>query len=578
MNTATPSAAASRVPEALLAAIAATIVVTTVILACGGGDAVGGRPISLSPDALFHYALAKTVLTDGWSWHASRLGAPFGCDLVAFGLDLPLESVLMKVMSLTTADAVALLNRTWVVLCGFAAVNAYMAFRLLDLPRGVALVCGCLFATTPYVFLRSVEHFNLHVAFVPLPVAAAVLVVTGGLRDLGRHAWLGVWGGCLIAGLGFIYYPFFLALLFGHAIAIAWLTGRSAGIPRGAACLAALVVGGAINLAPVAFTWAVAGKPAELAYRTPQDADLFALRIRDLILPSEFTPIPGLRSIGRKVAKTAWPLPTESRIAKIGTVPAVGFVICLWVLVGLVPPGASRHAAAVRAAAALTLVLVMLGTLGGFGSIFNLFVTTAIRCYNRVAPLLAFLALIPVGSILEAACRSRPGPRAVALLAAVLAFGLVEQNAAEPIRVAAAENRTERDRVEAFVREAERDTSGTAAVLMLPATAFPVDHGCGDLPAYDHAKASLFSSRLRWSWPVFGSRQRALRDALAAAGTSGLVPAAREAGFTHAWLDRRGTDADDLEDALEAGGAQLARSDDRYRFYRLPAVEADDAR
>ena len=576
----TPStpAAIPRLPEPVLAALAAAIVVATIVLACGGGDMLGGRPISLSPDAVYHYAIAKTVLVDGWSWHASRLGAPFGCDLVAFGLNLPLESAVMRLVSLTTGDPVALLNRTWVIFCGLAAVNAYAGFRLLDLPRAVALVCACLFATTPYVFFRSVEHFNLHCAFLPVPVAAAVLTVTGGLRDLGPRTWLGVCGGCLLLGLGFIYYSCFLAVLFIHALAIAWLTGRTAGIARGTACLAAVVAGAAVNLAPVAVSWATAGKPAELAYRTPQDADLFALRIRDLILPSEFTPVPGLRAIGRKVAKTAWPLPTESRIAKIGTVAAVGFVICLWVLVGLAPPGERRHAAAVRAAAVLTLVLVMVGTLGGFGSIFNLFVSPVIRCYNRVAPALAFLALIPVGSLLDAACRGRAAARATALLAAVLGFGLVEQNTAEPLRAAAAAHRAERDRVEAFVRDVERDTTPADTVLMLPATAFPVDHGCGDLPAYDHAKAYLFSGRLRWSWPVFGSRQRALLESLGPGTAPGFVAHARAAGFTHAWLDGRGTGAADLQAALEAGGAELAQADDRYRFYRLAASGADDGR
>lgn len=573
MRIRSPVAESESPPDLLLAAAASAVVMTMIVLACGGGDVLTGRPVSFSPDAVMHYALAKTVIDDGWTWHAPRLAAPFGCDLLAFGLDLPLESALLRLGALTTGDCIALLNRTWLVLGGIAAAGGYAAFRLLGFSGTVAFVCGCLSAATPHVYLRSVAHFNLHAAFLPVPVAAAVLVLADGLGSVGRRGWLGVRLACFVAGLGFVYYSFFLAVTFAHALAIAWLTGRRGSLRRGLTCLGLLLVGAALNVAPVAVDWAVRGKPAELAYRTPQDADIFSLRIRDLILPSEHTPIPGLKWLGRRVAEVPWPLPTESRFAKLGTLGALGFVVCLWVLAGVRPPGDPRHARVVRAAATLVLVLVMVGVMGGFGSIFNLFVTPTIRCYNRVMPLLAVLALVPCASILHVVS-GRSGSRfaAAAVSAGVLLFGLVEQNTAAPIRTAAARLGAERADLERFVQAVERDAPAGAAVLMLPATAFPVDHGCGRMPAYDHARAYLFSRRLRWSWPVFGPRQRALLESLGPVAEAGFVGRVRAAGFAYAWLDRYGADAEAAETALEAGGCELVHADagGRYRCYALP--------
>jgi phosphoglycerol transferase len=566
------SSLAARCPESLLAAVAAVLAAATVMFACGGPDVLTGRPIQFECDAVFHYTLAQAVLDDGWTWYAHRLAAPFGCDLLSFGLDLPVESLLLRLLAFTTDDCIALLNRAWIVLCGVAAAGGYAAFRLLGLPRSAALVCGCLFATTPYIYFRSVSHFNVHVAFVPLPTAAAVLVLTDGLRGLRRGAWRLLVGGCFLVGIGFIYYSFFSCVLLAHSLAIAWLTGRTGSLVRGLVCLVVVGCGTALNLAPVAIDWATYGKPAELTDRQPQHADLLGLRIRELIMPSEFTPVPGLREIGAKVSRVPWPPAGERNFAKLGTIGAIGFVICLWVLAGVRPPGDPRHAAAVRAAATCTLMLVMIGVVGGFGSIFNVFVTPAIRCYNRVMPQLAILALVPCGSLLHAAAgRCGGGIVSAALPAAVLAFGLIEQNSAWFIRHQAPGHLAERANLESFVRMIEGDARPGAAVLMLPATPFPNDGGHGTMRPYDHAKAYLFSRHLRWSWPVFGSRQRSLMESLGPVGGPEFIDRVRAAGFSYAWIDRRAENAAANEAGVTAGGGRLHHVDDsgRYGFYVL---------
>lgn len=566
---------AVRPVDLTLAALAACIAAVTIVMACGGVEVLTGRPVQFYGDSVFHYALARMVIDGGWTWHTARLGAPGGCDFLSFGLDMPLESALLWLLSFTTDDCVSLLNRTWILLCGLGAANAYAAFRLVGLSRPVSLACGCLYAATPYAYYRSVSHFNVHVAFVPLPTAAAVLVLSDRLRGLSATAWIGTLVGCLLVGLGFIYYSFFTALLLVHVLMVAWLTGRRGSIARGVCCLLAVICGASLNLAPVAIDWARDGKPAELSDRLPQHADMFGLRIRDLVVPSSMTPVPGLRQVGAQNDRVAWPNNGESRFAKFGILGAIGFVISLWVLVGVRPPGAASHDDVVRAAATSTFVLVMVGTVGGFGSVFNTYVSPTIRCYNRVFPLLEVLALIPLGSLVETASARLPGRilSAVPPLA-VLAFGMVEQNTAWFIRHEAGGYREERARLEEFVRTVEADARPGAAVYMIPATPFPHDGGHGTMRPYDHLKAYLFSQHLRWSWPVFGARQRALVTSLGPVGDPGFVPRLREEGFEYAWIDRHGADATGNEEAIVAGGARLVHADATGRFGFYSLVEA----
>jgi len=567
-----PACKAFRPVDLTLALVAACIAAATVVMACGGVEVLTGRPVQFYGDSVFHYALARMVLDGGWTWHTPRLGAPGGCDFLSFGLDMPVESALVWLLSWTTDDCIALLNRTWILLCGLAAANAYAAFRLLGLSRSVSLACGCLYAATPYVYFRSVSHFNVHVAFVPLPTAAAVLVLSDRLRTLSVGAWGGVLGACLLVGLGFIYYSFFTSLLLVHAILIAWLTGRRGSIARGVACLLVIVGGASINLAPVAIDWARNGKPAELSDRLPQHADMFGLRVRDLVVPSAFTPVPGLRELGARNERVAWPNNGESRFAKFGVLGAIGFVISLWVLAGVRPPGHSRHEDIVRAAATGTLVLVLVGTVGGFGSMFNTYVSPTIRCYNRVFPLLSVLALVTLGSLVESVADRLPNRLLRgAMPLALLVFGMVEQNAAWFIRHEARGYREERGRLEEFVRTVEADARPGAAVYMLPATPFPHDGGHGTMRPYDHLKAFLFSRRLRWSWPVFGTRQREFVASLGPVDGPEFVMRLREAGFDYAWIDRHGADAAGNEEAVVAGGARLVHTDGsgRFGFYSL---------
>ena len=573
------ASAARRMPADFALAIAAAAVgIAATIWACGGPDMLTGRPLKFKGDAVFHYTLAKTAIDDPWTWHAGRLGAPYGSSLAAFGVVLPVETVLLKVVSLTTHDAVSLLNRTWVLLVGLAATNAYAAARMLGLPRIAAFACGCLFAAAPSVCLRNVTHFNLHPAFVPIPVALATLVVSGGIQRLGPATFV---AGCIAsvaAGLGYVYWPFFHAILFVAALALAALTGRREALPRGAVCLSAIVAAASLNLAPTLASWAQEGRPATLDYKQPEEADVFALKIRDMIMPASTSLIPALAAVGRHIEQVGWPLPSESSHAKLGLVAAVGFLLSLAVLAGCRPPVDEGLTSVVRAAASLVLVLVTVAMTGGFGSLFNAFVAPQFRCYNRVSIMIGFLGL--VGST---ACISRllsrtgwrPWPCRL-VWAALLACGIVEQNSGATIRARSDETQRQRHAVESFVRTTEAKLPPDAAIMMLPITPFPLDPGRGRMLNFDHAKPYLFSSRLRWSWPTFGPRHEQLAVALGGPDEAGFVSRIRGSGFDFIWVDRAAP-ADEiapLETAITTAGGRLLLEDPagRYRVYAIGDV------
>jgi phosphoglycerol transferase len=337
---------------------------------------------------------------------------------------------------------------------------------------------------------------------------------------------------------------------------------------------------GAVNLAPTVIAWANDGRPASLDYKQPEEADTFGLRIRDLVMPSSASRIPPLAALGRRLEGVAWPLRGESRHAKLGLAAAVGFVIAIAALVGWRPPVDDRGRAALNAAGCLIIAILIVAVPGGLGSIFNTFVTPQFRCYNRMVPLISFLCLLALGTWLSATLARMPRTAAVAAWLGVLACGLFEQDVAASIRSRAAETSLERRSLAEFVAAVEEALPDGTGVWMLPVMAFPVDTGSGTMREFDHAKPILFSKRVRWSWPPFGSRQERLSAEIGDGTTTASVKRGRDAGYDAVWLDGAG-DASVVTaagDAIIAAGGRLVREspDGRYRVYELANGRTDE--
>jgi len=557
--------------------LAFVISCATALIYLGGFDLLNGRPIVFSGDASFHYMYAKVALQNVWSWQSDYLGAPLGFQLTAFGVNLTPETAIMKVLQLTTDDPVSLLNRTWIVCIGLTAVNGYVALRLLRLPWLVSVVCGVLFALVPYVFFRHVGHFNLNFTFIAIPTAAAILITSGEIDRIGPRVFWGVLSCCALPGLAYIYYPFFVAFLFLTGLTVAFLNGASRlALRRGSYCLIVLLGATALNLLPTLISWKVEGRPENLNYKNVAEADVYALNIRDLILPDKSTPIPGLKKIGEKSSSVSWPHMNENQSAKLGTVAACGFVLSLLFLLGIRAPLSQPHLAYAKAAAALNLALLLLSVTGGLGSLFNLFVSSDIRAYNRVAPIIAFLSLFIVGTFLSwIATRFTRFPIVgTGLSVAVLTFGLFEQNTAAHLRREAAENEKEASHIREFVHKVEMALPPGATIFMLPITTFPADMDRNRMQSSDHAKPTLFSSKLRWSWPHFGRANDRFVRAIGSPRDPAFLDNLRSFDFSHVWVDGYGPveEMNAITGNLLAGGAKLMVSDskDRYRVYELP--------
>ena len=198
------------------------------------------------------------------------------------------------------------------------------------------------------------------------------------------------------------------------------------------------------------------------------------------------------------------------------------------------------------AAAALTLVCLLLAQVGGFGSLFSLLVSPDIRAYNRIVVFIAFFSLLAAGLAferLERATIDRVRVRPALVRGGILLLLLLavfDQASTTGLRLAHAEDARQFDLHREFVGRVESRLPKGAMVFQLPHTGLPIERVQTRMATYDHGHAYLHSRSLRWSWGAIVGRNANWQGEVQRSSPAALVRTLALAGFSGIWLDRLG--------------------------------------
>jgi hypothetical protein len=537
-------------------------------------------PFAYREDGLVLTALVKAVAEDG-PLHFTRVGAPFGADFVDWGFGGWLIFLVTTPLLRLLGSAGAALNAYWLLTAVAAGASAAWVFRRLAVPASVAFVFGVLYALLPWTFYRHVGHVALAHFLVP-PLCLLCLRVAGaGPQRFDRDERWTTLGACLLQGLNMIYAAFFAFILIAAAIPMGWLKTRRLALARGGALgLVLLAAGSAIPLVPTAVYWSRHGRNERLAYKTLADADRYGLKLRHLLLPIDDHPFPAFRAFAERERAARFPDENENTWARLGLLGSLGLVFLLGRAVGRVSGARRGGDEELDAAAALTVVTLLVAEVGGLGSLFNLLVVPDFRAYNRMSPFIAFFALLATAVLvrraarwLQASGRARR-PFLGAALAGLLAFGVVDQvpwTWMYVVRDGGARGFLED---EEFVGRLEHELPPGAMVFQLPHGSLPVNAPRPPQAAWDTARPYIVSRTLRWSFGSMLGRTDRWPRTIEKLPPKEMVDRLALAGFSGIWVDRLSfstTDAARLVDGLsQAVGArpELSRGR-RYCFFSI---------
>lgn len=547
-------------------------------------------PFSYEGDGLEFSMLAKSIFDHGWYLTNPHLAAPGVLEVHSYPYPDLIHFLVWKTLSWFTADWALAFNVYFLLGFPLITLASLAVMRHFRVRFGSALAVSLLYAFLPSRLFKGEGHYFLDIFYeVPLAILVALWVCQDDppltSRSVGEVAspandtrarrvrsWTAVAICLLTAGTG-VYYAFFTGILIATGGIWTSIRRRSARNALSGVGLTAII---ALGLGAQGIpTWLHdrhEGKNLEVAARSHHESEELGMRLAQLLLPVPGHRVTALRELRKRYDSSA-PFRGESSSTALGSVASVGCIALLVLM--LIGARADRSREELwRPLAVFNLVAILVGTMGGIGSMVGLLVTPQIRTYSRMSVIIAFLSLFAVALLIDR-WGNRLGRFAVVLPLAVLAAGLFDQvtpAATRPYAEIKARYRNDA----AFVHHIEAALPPDAMVFELPYGVFPEGPRLpgGQIGEYDLLQLYLHSRTIHWSFPSMrGTTQDAWNWEMSLRPAAQLTGTLADAGFGGILINRKGY-ADggaQIESAIarELGTTSLVSADDRLAFFSL---------
>jgi phosphoglycerol transferase len=533
-------------------------------------------------------SLVTAIDESGWPWRVERAGAPGVAERYDYPLPEHAHYLALRGLLRLTGDRFLAFNLWCLLSYPLTAVCALAVFRALGVSRPVGFALAAVYTFLPYHAGRAFSHTMLaYYHTVPLVLLPATWILLGrlpffaaadgdGRRHLsllnGTTAWT-----VLLAAIVAVTSPYYA--FFGCFFLV--VAGLYRGLSEGS--WKPLVAGGgtAAALSAVGFACALPfvleqrehGANPAVAQRHPNEADVYCLKVTELVLPFGGHRVRSLGHVTRTYNAESLNI-NENRDSVLGTVAAVGFVLLLGRLLT-----ARGGPTLLGGLAVLNVAAVVLGSSGGLGGLFNFLVFPQIRCYNRVCVFIAFWSLLAVGLLVDRWAAGGRHRRAWLVAGGLLVFGVwdVTNERQAPAHAAL---RAQQHAWAGFVCRMEEAMPPGGMVFQLPATTYPEVGMTHAMPDYAHLACHAYSKTLRWSYGTNRNRRwDCWHRHVAGLPPAEMARALALADFGGVYVDRRGyaDRADALIGELRALlGPEVAASDsgDQILFSLAAAAQA----
>jgi len=533
-------------------------------------------------------SLVTAIDESGWPWRVERAGAPGVAERYDYPLPEHAHYLALRGLLRLTGDRFLAFNLWCLLSYPLTAVCALAVFRALGVSRPVGFALAAVYTFLPYHAGRAFSHTMLaYYHTVPLVLLPTAWILLGrlpvftaadgdGRRRFSLFNGTTAWTALLTAVVAVTspYYAFFGCFFLVVAGLYRGLSERSwKPLVAGGGTAAVLSAIGFACALPFMLDQREHGANPAVAQRHPNEADVYCLKVTELVLPFGGHRVRSLGHITRAYNAESLNI-NENRDSVLGTVAAAGFVLLLGRL--LMARGGPTLLGGL---AVLNVAAVVLGSSGGLGGLFNFLVFPQIRCYNRVCVFIAFWSLLAVGLLVDRwAAGGRPR-RAWLVAGGLLVFGVWDvTNERQAAAHAALQAR--HHAWAGFVCHMEEAMPPGGMVFQLPATSYPEVGMTHAMPDYSHLACHAYSKTLRWSYGTNRNRRwDCWQQHVAGLPPAGMVRALVLADFAGVYVDRRGYA--DRADALVGDlrsllGPEAVASDsgDQLLFSLAPAAQA----
>lgn len=544
-------------------------------------------PISYSDgDGISTSCFIKAYGENGQYFTNPYLGAPFGStnyDFPVYGDTFHI--LILKVMYSVFGNYGVAINIFFISLFPATAVISYLVMRKFGIKKVLSFIGSLTYTFLPYRFLRNEEHLFLS-AYTLIPIAVLVLywLMTDdrlfkfqkGFLKYRRNIYTAIM--LIVVAVSGIYYTFFTCFFVFFAVFILFFNDKShrnvKTVLKGIIPIAIMGITIVVASMPARFELMKVGTNAEAPTRMAYEAEVFGLKITQMFVPIQDHGISALRDIMKQYSYT--PLQNE-RSAYLGLLAIFGFVVLILALFIKISND-NENALKIKFLSKLNLAAVLLGTIGGFGSLFALLVSAQIRAYNRISVFIAYFGILAACILLDmlTAKIKRTALRRIVLCAisAVFLLGIKEQSipleTEEMNRITASYYSDEN-----FVKDIEAEVGAGSMIYQMPYFQYPETAAMNNMADYALFRGYLHSDTLKWSYGDYKGRNADLWNRMIASyPLDQRIQAITFAGFRGIYIDTYAFTDDELtelESSIEAilNKTPKISDDGRLAFYTL---------
>lgn len=507
-----------------------------------------------------------------------RIGAPdAGSDLAdATGVDIMLGLMIWTIDLIFHPSTSRLFY--YVIIFTFVVIAWSMSYLLskLNVHPAVNFVFSVLYSIAPYHMYRSIYHLAIANAFtVPMSILAS-LYIAGIIKLNGKKDIAGMIISAVCLGFGCAYYTFFGFMLF--AVACLFRLINSGNLQELIKKLwpAYITVGSfLLTRIPATVLTLTQGKNSVAFSRSPIEQEYYGLKIIQMLLPSGFSP---LNKITRfyDYYNNSGALITENDTSNLGLIASFGFVVlCLLFIYSFIKKDEkSKNEWLLLDYLSLSVLsLVLIGSIGGFGLIFNLLVTAQMRCYNRVSVVITCICLITIAYCIDILLKKNK-IKGICVCAGVFLLGFWDQFTVLPqSEVAAIKN----DVYKSFFSQVEESIGSEGFVYQLPYMDYPEAPQINNMKSYTQFNGYLFTDNMRWSYGGIKGRNTAALELNIDNGIGfDFIQGIRDAGASAVMIDvygykNKGSQILSFYNSL--GVNSFVSGDARYYVFDLREVE-----
>lgn len=470
-------------------------------------------PFAYRGDAMFAATIIKSIVDTGQYVTNPFLGAPLGYNIAEYPIYDIYNFIVIRFLALFSHDYAVVLNAFYCSTYFFVAWLALFVFQRLGINRVFALVASLLFTFIPYHLMRGEDHLWVNVFLAaPIYVLLAFDVYHSEIssektkRDYLKN--LGYLLLCILAAASsaagyFAFFGCYFLLVAGVVASI----DKKKWYPLKKACawvgLSIVVI--MLSLTPDFISHYKYGHNPESADRVAFDSEHCALKITQLLLPIDNHRVHPFRIFKENYNRTA-PFVNENRTSSLGIIGGMGFILLLLMLF------VRRWAASKNTLFTLSIFnmsALLLGMMGGFGSLFAYTISPIIRSYNRISVYVAFFSLaaffLALQYLLKRKSLDKSNKHIAIIAISLLVFGLFDQIP----RYAAYQNYTQKETYRSdqeIIKQIEKIMPPQSMIFELPYTIFPESVPLNDLDEDELIKGYLHSHTLRWSYGAMRGR------------------------------------------------------------------------